>query len=336
MAEKASPSFYLLHGDDDISIDEALSKLRAGMGSGSEADLNTSEFDGQSASVPEILNAVTSYPFLADKRMAIVRGLIGHLTRKGAGETGKQGLQRLLEALPELPSYSKLILVERESLRSDLKIVKLAQSAPNGYMKEFSAPKDTTQWIMARARDTYDAQIEPRAAVALASVTGPDLRRADNELIKLVSYVDGERPINEEDVTLLTPYVAEANVFAMIDALAVGDGRSALTLMHRVLEADPSDPGFGLFALITRQFRLLLLTREHLAGGGSAQPNEVANAIGVRSSWQAGKLAQQSRAFSVDQLETIYKRLQRYDQDMKIGQIKPRLALDLLVASLSR
>ena len=100
-----------------------------------------------------------------------------------------------------------------------------------------------------------------------------DLLRADNELCKLVSYVNGERPISEEDVAALTPYVPEANVFEMVDALAAGNGARALELIQQSLHDDPKDPGFRLFALIVRQFRLLLMTRDHIAqGGGRRRP----------------------------------------------------------------
>src|SRR3990172_1904342 len=78
-----SPTFYLFHGDDDLSIDEYVAKFRSEMGDDANAALNISEFDGTIASVPEIIGAVTSYPFLADRRLVIVKGLIGWLTRKG-------------------------------------------------------------------------------------------------------------------------------------------------------------------------------------------------------------------------------------------------------------
>mgnify|MGYP002034720842 CR=1 FL=1 len=116
-----------------------------------------------------------------------------------------------------------------------------ASSAANGYIKLFEVPKDTTQWIIKRAQDEYDAVIQPQAASALASVTASDLRRADNELVKLVSYVNGESDITEEHVTLLTPYVADANVFEMVDALAAGNANRALSLMNTVLEQDTSE-----------------------------------------------------------------------------------------------
>lgn len=329
-------TFYIFHGDDDIAIGEAVSRLRAQMGDSVNADLNISEYEGEQASAAEILNAARSVPFLADKRLVIVRGFLQYITRKGAGGIGKDQVTLLQEELPQLPEFTRLVFMERAALPANHALVKLAQSSANAYIKLFEVPKDSTQWIVQRAQTEYGKVIQHQAAAALASVIGTDLRRADNELIKLVSYVDDEGDITEEHIALLTPYVAEANVFEMVDAMALGNGQRALSLMNITLEQDPSDPGFRLYGLIVRQFRLLLLTREHLDAGGAARGNAIAQAIGIRSSWQADKLARQSRAFTLEQLEQIYRRLQKYDVEMKTGQIKPRLALDLLVASLSR
>lgn len=326
MASKPTPTFYIFHGSDDLSLQEAVDKLRR------EADdLNTSEFEGPNTSVPEIINAVSSYPFLSDKRLVIVKGMLEWITRKGAGETGKKAVERLLEGLPQLPDYARLVFVERTTLNANDKLVKLAQSAPNGYVKDFSMPNDLSQWIIQRAKQ-YDAEIAPRAAFALAEVVSGDLRRADNELFKLVNYVEPGQAILEEDVAALTPYVAEANIFKMTDALGMGNGRAALQLMHRLLQEKEND-AFSLFGMITRQFRLLLLAKEHLTtpGGGV---NTLAGAIKV-APFVAKNLAQQSRAFTLPQLEQIYHLLLEYDFKMKTGQLKPDLALDLLVSSLT-
>ena len=192
-----------------------------------------------------------------------------------------------------------------------------------------------TGWIVQRAKTEYVAKITPGAAQALASVVYDDLLRADNELHKLVCYVDGEHDINEQDVAALTPYVPEANVFEMVDALANGDGKRALQLIYQSLHDNPKDPGFNLYGMVVRQFRLLVMAKDHLDSGGSSQTQSMGRALGVRP-FVAGKLATQSRAFTLAQLERILKHLQRYDQDMKTGRIEPRLALDLLVASLAR
>lgn len=327
---KTAPTFYLFYGDDDLRMDEEVAGMKARMGDGPNADLNTDEYDGTTVDPAEVVNAVSSYPFLSDKRLIIVRDMVSWITRKGAGNVGKKHVEFLLEALPNLPDWARLVFVERQKLAENNKLLQLAEKHERGLARGYFAPKDATQWIIKRAKDSYDAVIEPRAAAALASVVGPDLRRADNELVKLVSYVDGERAITEQDVALLTPYVAEASMFEMVDALAEGRGQAASKLIHRLLEQQ--EDVFSLYGMIIRQFRLLLLAKEHLASGG--YPGAISEAIGVHR-FVAEKLAKQTRNFSLEQLEQIYRTLQDYDAKMKTGRIEPMLALDLLIASLS-
>jgi DNA polymerase-3 subunit delta len=327
-----SPTFYIFHGDDDLRIEEEVARLVAKFSDNPNAGLNTAEFDGTSTSITEILGAAMAYPFLADKRLVIVKDLLAHITRKGAGETGKKAVQMLLEQLPELPEWTRLIFIERGKLSDSNKILQKARESDSGFEKAFMVPQNSRDWIQKRAA-SYGASIEPRAAEALASVTGTDLRRADNELIKLISYVNGERAITEEDVMLLTPYVAEANLFEMVDALAEGRAGAAAALAHRLL--DQQEDIFSLFGMIIRQFRLLLLTKEHLASGGSRDNGEIARAIGAHP-FVAGKMSQQSRRFTLVQLEQIYHSLHDYDVKMKTGRIEPELALDLLIMGLAR
>ena len=332
MAKAAPKTFYILHGDDDFGLEQELNTFHARMVETPNGELNTSEFEGQDTGAHEIINAVSSYPFLADKRMVIVKGMLAWITRKGAGETGKKAVEHLLEALPQLPDYARLVFFERQTLSDSNKILKLAREAPNGYEKAFPAPGDSTGWIMRRAKDAYQAEIQPQAAVALAGVTQNDLRRADNELIKLVSYVDGARAITEDDVALLTPYVPEAKVFDMVDALAEGRADQALTMLHRLLAEKDEDP-FRIYGMIVRQFRLLLTGKEYLVSGG--YPNQMADALGMNG-FVAKKIAQQSRGFTLAGLERIYRALLDNDIKMKTGRIEPGLALDLLVASLAQ
>ena len=323
----SAPTFYIFHGDDIISRDQALQKMRAQLGE--NADLNRSEFDGAESTVPEVVSAVKVLPFLAEKRMVIARGLLSHITRR------KSAVDRLLAELPNLPDYARLALVETETLRQNSRILKAAAKMPNGYIRHFAKPKDLTNWIRQRAQSEYGQEIAPPAAAAIASMVNQDLLRAESELHKLVCYVDGERPIDERDVAALCPYVPQADIFQLVDALAEGQGKRALELVHQSLHDDPRDPGFRLFAMFVRQFRLLLMTRDYMDSGGASGRDAIASALGVHP-FVAGKLAAQARRFDIRQLDAILKRLQRYDQDMKTGVIAPRLALDLLVTSLAR
>lgn len=326
-----TPTFYLFHGDDDLRIEEEVKKMRAKFGSDPNAELNTSEFDGRSASLNDILGAAMAFPFMSDKRLILVKDLIAHITRKGAGEMGKKAVEMLERQLPNLPDWTRLILIEREKLSDANKILKLAQAQEAGYEKSFLAPKDSTTWIIKRAQDTYQTQIDARAAAALAEVTQGDLRRADNELFKITTYLNHAHGITENDIALLTPYVPEARIFDMVDALTEGRGAVASNMIARLLDQD--EDIFGIYAMIVRQFRLLLMAKEALHYGGS--PKDLASTLSVHP-YAAEKIAKQSRNFDLEQLDQIYALLADYDRKMKTGRIEPRLALELLIASLAR
>ncbi len=327
----ATPTFYIFHGDDDFHLDQKVDELRAQMREVDSAGLNIADLDGEGLPPGEAIAAASAFPFLADRRLVFVRGMLRWYTRKGAGQTGKDAVDFLIDNLPNLPDYARLVFVERGTLPKNSRLLKLAQEQPNGYEMHFAAPKNLTQWLMRRAQDEYAVEMQSQAAVALDSVLGGDLRRADNELLKLASYTGGA-PITEADVAALTPYTPETNLFAMVDALANGRGEQAMALLHGLLD-DPKEDPFRLWGMVVRQFRLLLLAKEHLTSGGS--PGELATALGI-SPFAAKKLPAQARGFTIDQLEAIYRRLLEYDLMMKTGGISANLALDMLVAGLAR
>ena len=221
-----APTFYVVHGTQELLLEEWLQRLRARMPAGN-ADFNITELDGSVVRVAEVLNLASTSPFLAKQRLVIARGLLTWLSRTGAGKAGKREADALYEGLPTLPPTARLALVEQRDLepltygrqRSN-RFVQLAQSDENGFTQAFRSPQNPVAWVQRRAQGKYEAEIERNAARALADLTRGDLRRVDNELLKLASYVDGARAINEEDVALLTPWVAEARTFDLTDAIA--------------------------------------------------------------------------------------------------------------------
>jgi DNA polymerase III subunit delta len=324
-------TFYLLHGDDDLRIEEEAARLQAQFEDATNPGLNTSSFDGAATELGDILGAALAFPFLAERRLVVVKDLLAHLTRKGAGNTGKKALEMLIQQVPNLPDWTRLILVERQKIDERNKLLQLVRSHERAVEKLCSVPKDTTQWIAKRSQEVYATPIEPQAAHALATVTNGNLRAADSELAKLSLYVDGARPINEADVSLLTAYVSETTMFDMVDALAEGRTAAAASLLHKLL--DQQEDPFAIYGMIIRQFRLLLLAKEHLTSGGS--PQALSTVLGIHN-YPAEKAGKQSRSFTILQLERIYRLLQEYDWKMKTGRIEPILALDLLVASLGK
>ncbi|HVO43970.1 MAG TPA: DNA polymerase III subunit delta [Aggregatilineales bacterium] len=327
---RTPPTFYVLHGEDEFSRKNEVKAMRAKMGDPTTAELNITFIDGTATPVAEILASASMMPFLCDRRMVIVNGLLAWLGRKGGGKTAKAELDRLLAGLPKLPESARLILVEPDLLRDDHPVLKLIREDPHGFARAFNRPQDMVGWIV-RQVEAAGGTIERPAAVALASVINGDVRAAEGEVAKLVTYVGTERAIASADVALLTPYTAEANIFDIVDAIAVRDGKTAIRLIHRLL-ADPKQQPLNLLGMINRQFRLLLQAREVLDAGGDMRNLDKILSI---SPFVARKLAPQARNFTLDQLESIYRLLLETDQAIKTGRVSDALAIDLLVTQLA-
>jgi DNA polymerase-3 subunit delta len=184
-------------------------------------------------------------------------------------------------------------------------------------------------WIVNEAKN-QGGKIEPPAAAKLAEMVGVDTRQAGMEIAKLLAYVNWARPITGSDVDAVCIVTSQQSIFDFVDALSLGNGKSAQHLLHRLLENE--DP-FSLWGMVIRQFRLLIQAREILDGRGNQE--DVARALGVHP-FVAEKTTNQAKRFSMESLESIYRRLLRIDEDAKTGQITLDLALDTLVVELTK
>ena len=129
-------------------------------------------------------------------------------------------------------------------------------------------------WIVGEARRQGGA-IEPGAASRLAEMTGDDTRQAAQEITKLLTYVNFAHPVGIEDVEAVSIVTASVDIFELVDAISLQNGKQAQRLFHRLLE---DKDAFEIFGLVVRQFRLLILARDVLDDGGTLQ--EAAHAIG--------------------------------------------------------
>jgi DNA polymerase-3 subunit delta len=216
-------------------------------------------------------------------------------------------------------------------LRQNHRLLTFAQTQENGYVKSFDRPEGRAleHWIRQQVTDG-GGQIAPRAVHTLAINVGNDLSLLSNEIEKLLLYAGDEATIDIDAVTLLCPYVAEASIFDLVDALGSRNGRTAASLLHKKL-SEGTDP-FYLFAMIVRQFRLLIQIKE-LAEEGQ-RPPAIAKSLKLHS-FVVGKLYQQSNVFTLVQLERVYAHLLQVDVDVKTGRADMVTSLDLLVSALT-
>jgi DNA polymerase-3 subunit delta len=321
-----TPSILLLHGNDEYAIAGHIDKLCAGLGDPSTADMNIARLDGRTGLDFEAFNnAVNAVPFLAPRRVAV-------LMHPSAAFATAEGRKKLVELLEHVPPTTTLVLAETDELRRDHWLLKWAAAAgPRAGVHAYSLPKrwEVPRWIESEAKK-QGGKIEPAAAARLAEMVGEDTRIAAQELTKLLTYANYERPVTLPDVEKVSIVSAQGSVFELVDALGTGDGRKGQKVLHQLLEEEDA---FELWGMVLRQFRLLLQAREMLDEGAGAAG--VQKELGLHE-FVAGKICTQAQRFSLAALESIYHKLLEIDEGAKTGQVPLDLALDTLVVELTK
>ncbi len=331
-SSEQKPRLYLFFGNDEAAMQRLTQALvdkvmETGMG-----DMNITRFQ-ENPRVEEVRDAAYMIPMFGDRRLILVTNAQDWV--KGA--KNKDKLIGMLEGLPD--STALIIQLNLEYERRDWKdfnnshwLRKWVKDQPANvvFQRECSLPGfgQMPGFIMKQASEKQ-GEFTPQAALELTRAIGTDTMVANQEIDKLLNYVDYKRPIEAEDVRLLSPDIAPISVFDMVDAIGERDLSNAAQLLHRLLEVEMPIPLFG---MIIRQFRLLILAREVLDQHGRTQ--EIEKALKVHP-FVAGKVEKQASLFNMPQLKEIYHRLLNTDEAMKTGQMDPKLAIEMFVSQLS-
>ncbi|MFZ1794710.1 MAG: DNA polymerase III subunit delta [Anaerolineae bacterium] len=334
---------YLFHGPNTLNRDEDIARMKAGLGDETVISLNFTALDAI-ATFKEIQAACDAMPFLADRRMIVVRGWLGKAgqgRKKNAKESENDPISQLAKYLEELSDTTELILAE-DGVLPDAHPISKATAAlkknNRAEVKLFELPADPVKWAIERAK-AKGGILSREAAVALTTKLNRGnkndrdhfdedsrmyLLKLDTELEKLVSFANG-REVTARDVEALVAGEDSADIFKFADAISQKETGAAMSEMRMILARGE----FPLIVLthIARQTRLLIQAKEN----AKLTPDAFAQAIGVHP-FVAKKAMQQAGRFSMPQLERAHIACMEADVAIKTGQMEDVAALEILVA----
>ncbi len=317
-----------------VSADEAMAEVSRDGGPDDLRDINHTSFAAAELTPQQLSSAVFTIPFMSDRRVVVVKGLLSTFERRrrAASGTRRKGSPLgpwtdLPEELRSMPPTTELAFLDGALSKNNPMLRKLA---PQSEMREFPLPRerDMPGWIMSRAKK-LDIALEPRAAATLAEAIGRQPLLIDSELRKLNLYADGGR-IREEDVQRMVAYVREANIFQAVDAVIEGRAGVALRLISRIM--DDGSPAAYILTMLARQVRLLLMAKDMTARG--APREDIGRKLRL-SGWVLNKTLQQERRMTHDHLAYFHYRLIETDLTLKTKPIAEQLAIEMLVADLT-
>jgi DNA polymerase-3 subunit delta len=326
---------YVLCGQDDFSLSQALERIKADLGDRETVAANATRLDGQHLGLSELRSKCDAAPFLSSHRLVVVEGLLGRFEikqskpRSGRRKSGNglgewEGLDSYVK---QMPGTTVLVLLDGEVKSHNPLLRKLS---PLVEVETFPFLKSGAlkAWIRQRVKGE-GGDITPQAVNLLAELIGGDLWAMDGEIRKLLLYSRGH-PVSENDVKQLVSCIQDANIFALVDAVAEGRTESAQRMLHRLYDegVEPTH----ILVMITRQFRLIAQARELRKGLSRAQIQE---RLGLKATYGLDRTLSQAKLYDFEEVKRAYDKLMETDLAIKTGQYSDRLALELLVTELT-
>ena len=323
-------------GEDDFSIRQALEEIKGGLGDTSLLSTNTTTLDGQQLTLNQLRAATETTPFLAEKRLVIVPGLLQRYefrARTGRGKKRPPGndqhdeLKAIAAYIPQMTDSTVLVLTD-SGISPGNSLLKGISDRAEVRSFPLLRGKKLQQWVQEHLKNKGDSA-SPQAVDLLAKLIGGNLWTMAGEIEKLALFTAGRR-IEEEDVRLVVSQSQEANVFAMVDAIIELKARTAQQLLQQLLQKGAA-PVY-LMAMLSRQIQLIVRAGE-LRNQGKSEA-EIQARLGMASEFALRKTLEQAARYRLERLKVVYHRLLETDLSVKTGQRDGELALTILIAEL--
>lgn len=171
------------------------------------------------------------------------------------------------------------------------------------------------------------AIIEPRAVESLAFRTAGATGFIYHDLLKLVLAAKGEKITEDHVRNLVEEPAGESVSFILLEQIVRGNREQAVALLRR--EESNEDAVFKLLGLFAWQMRQALMVRDEY-DRGMTSPDSIATAIGAKP-FSVRKLMPLIPRLSLTRLKRSLAYLADLDREIKTGQTRPGVALDLFI-----
>ena len=313
----------VLEGKDEYRLSERVSEFRLTVTPPEMSDINTTMLDGNIVTIEELLTSLSTVPFMADRRLVVVEGLLNRLggSKKDLGEW-----LNFPDLLKDLPPTANLLLIEREPIPSNKLLSTILRL---GQVEKFSPlrHRDLLDWINTRC-SKLGLDIERTAVALIADSVGSELRLIDSELNKIKTYSRG-RLITREDITLMVPYVRQQNVFRVVDSVIEGRTRDALNASSMLIGLGESPS--GIVRMIERQLRFLILAKHLLSR--KIPTGDIGKHINL-SGYPLQKTLEMERKISQARIMSMHDNLLKSNIRVREGKLTEQESFDLLISEL--
>jgi DNA polymerase III subunit delta len=313
---------YLVIGEESFLRDAAVSAIRdAVLGPHGDDGFNYDLLYGDEAEAIQILNACSTLPAFAERRLVVIREIGGLKARE---------CERMLAYLKS-PVESTCLVLTGEKVDGRVRFFQalkgIAVAVDCGPMEPHAIP----EWLHVVARQ-LDLTLDDAACEGLQHASGGNLAMMMRELEKIAAYLYPGKSVTIADVEAVRGADTGGTVWDLLDALGRKDRAKAVRALGKVLDAE--EPPLRLLGLLAFHWRQIWKTREQLAR--RVPEIALARILGVPP-FRVRSLVEQARRFSEEELARAFKAFRDADALLKGGSRSGEaLVMERLVLRLCR
>ena len=203
-------------------------------------DIAGERLEGKEADFDRIRESLQSTPFLADRKMVVLRN----------PSANKSFIEQAEELFKGLPESTDVLLVE-PSLDKRLSYYKLLKKVTDYHEYTDLDQPNLERWLVEHAQ-TQGGTLNARDARFLVERVGTNQQRLAHELEKLLLY---DPMISHETILLLTEPTPQSTIFELLDTAFSGNTKRTLALYRDQREQKVESA--KIIAMLTWQLRVL-------------------------------------------------------------------------------
>jgi DNA polymerase III subunit delta len=262
-------------------------------------ELALEKIDAEEAEGRAVMDAVQSLPFLATRKMVVVRN--GSLNKNLSGQ-----IEQIIDSAVD--SVDLIFYEAAPDKRTSFYKVLKAKTE----LEEFNEMdvRELARWLATEAKK-QGGHLSQADAAYLVDRAGPNQQLLSVELEKLITY---EPKITRQNIDLLTEKTPQSKVFDLLDAAFAGDKERALELYtdQRAQKVEPQ----AIMAMIAWQLKLLALAK---AGSGKSS-QQIAKDAGL-SPYPVMKAQNLARKIDNEKLRCMVSEALEIDEKSKTKNI---------------
>lgn len=292
---------FYLHGEDYFRKDQTLRALVEAHLDPGTRDFNYDPVRGNETDAETLASLIGTPPMMAEWRVVVVRAVEGLANSKHARDV-------LLEAAKKPPPGLALILSCTVPSGSKAKFYKeLARTARSVEFRAITEA-DVPGWLMNRAREEHDVEIDVDAARALGAAIGTNLGVLSQELTKLADFIGDRDTIARADVEAAGTRLPSQDRWQWFDL--VGERKFEAARSGLPVLLGQGDSGVSLVIGLATHFLRLGIAREKGQGGLEAS-------LPYHQKFLAKRVAGQARAWTLDEIDAALAGLLDVDRLLK-------------------